>query len=141
MSAKYSVSAQDCLLAAEGRKVPFRSKFSPRLPNETQAIITSYKFGCCGNITTWQTYVQGRSSKHQEAYDITFQVWRPSPTLQESRCYSIVGCNRYTSIFLGDDGLVSVTPAPFNILNCTAWRCGGILHTQQTRQCRWNTAG
>ena len=117
MSVKCSVSAQDCLLAAEGRVPPFRNnKRNPRLPNETQSIITSYKFRCCGNITAWQTYVQPGGRMHQGVYDIYFQVWRPSPTVQENGCYSMVGENRYTRISLGRSGLVSETPEPSNIL-------------------------
>ncbi len=116
MLAKYSVSAQDCLLAAEGRAIPFRKvNYQPRLFSGTLAIITSYKFGCCGNITAWLTYVHPGGKLHQGVYDITFHVWRPSPTVQESGCYSLVGENRFTTISL-NDGLVYETPEPSNIL-------------------------
>ena len=119
MYAKYSVSAQDCLTAAQGRPTSFRDdNRSPRLPSGTQAIITGYTFGCCGNITAWQTYVQPAGKMHirKRVYDIFFQVWRPSPTVQESGCYSMVGENVYSRISLDDDGLVSETPQPSNIL-------------------------
>ena len=99
---------------------------APRLPSRTQAIITSYKFRCCGNITSWQTYVEPGGNVHQGAYDITFQVWRPSSTVQENGCYSMVGENRYTRISL-NDGLVSVTPEPSNILSVQTGDVVGYL--------------
>ena len=111
-------SAQDCLQAARGEQLPFRDEnSSPRLPSGSQAIITTYQFGCCGNIAAWQTYVQPGGRGHNGEYDIFFQVWRPSPTVQDNGCYSLVGENRFTSIFLGDDGLVSETPEPSNIIS------------------------
>ena len=112
-------SAQDCLQAAREAQLPFRDdNGSPRLPSGSQAIITSYKFGCCGNINAWQTYVQPGGGKHRDGvYDIFFQVWRPSPTVQDNGCYSLVGENRFTSIHLGDNGLVSKTPKPSNIIS------------------------
>ena len=114
MSANCSVSAQDCLLASGGRVPPFRDdNGAAGLPSGTQAIIITYQFRCCGNITAWQTYVTPGGS----SYDITFQVWRPSPTLPESGCYSFVGENRFTRISLGAGGLVSETPEPSNILS------------------------
>ena len=39
-----------------------------------QAIITSYQFHCCGNVTAWQTYVELGGNRHEGAYDIAFQV-------------------------------------------------------------------
>ena len=112
------VSAQDCLLAAEGRPTPFRNvKNSTNLPREIQAIITSYNFGCCGNITAWQTYVDARGISLQNSrFDITFQVWRPSPTVQHNGCYSLVGVNKFTRIVPQINGLISVTPEPTNII-------------------------
>ena len=112
-------SAQDCLQAAGETTLPFRDdNGSPRLPSGSQAIITSYEFGCCGDITAWKTYVQPGGGMHRNgAYDIFFQVWRPSPTVQNNGCYSLVGENRFSSILLGDDGLVSETPEPSNIIS------------------------
>ena len=112
-------SAQDCLQAAEGEQLPFRdNNSSPRLPSGSQAIITTYQFGCCGDITSWQTYVQPGGGLHIfRAYDIFFQVWRPSPTVQSNRCYSLVGENKFTRIFLSNGGLVSETPEPSNIIS------------------------
>ena len=112
-------TAQDCLQAAGEAQFPFRDdNGSPRLPSGSQAIITSYQFGCCGDITAWLTYVQpGGGMVRNGVYDIFFQVWRPSPAVQDNRCYSLVGENRFTSIFLGDGGLVSETPKPSNIIS------------------------
>ena len=115
MAAKFSVTAQQCLLTARGKVPPFEEiDDSPRLPNRSQAIITSYMFRCCGNIIAWQTYVGPGSGILQGVYDITFQVWRPSPTVQGNDCYSLVGENRFnTTIYYGR---VNETPQPSNIL-------------------------
>ena len=52
---------------------------------------------------------------HQDRpYSLDFQVWRPSPTVNNSTstgCYSLVGNNRFTSISL-IDGVARVTPSP-----------------------------
>ena len=81
-----------------------------------QAIITSYQFHCCGNVTAWQTYVEPGGGGHNGKYDITFQVWRPSPTVNSDRCYSLVGENEFTRISSPNynSGLISVTPEPTN---------------------------
>ena len=50
----------------------------------------------------------------QNGYTIDFQVWRPSPTMNNSTgagCYSLVGNNRFTSISLSG-GVARVTPSP-----------------------------
>ena len=104
--------------AADGRPPPFSNeRHSSRLPSKIQAIVTSYKFTCCGNITEWRTYVEPKGRKHRTgAYDITFQVWRPSPTVIVDGCYSLVGENRFTSIRLGGGGLVSETPETSSVI-------------------------
>ena len=119
MSAKLLLgTAQDCLQAEGEEQLPFRDENSPPLPRGSQAIITTYQFGCCGDITAWQTYVQPGGFQHSHGvYDIFFQVWRPSPTVQSNGCYSLVGENRFTSILLDDSGLVSETPEPSNIIS------------------------
>jgi len=76
-----------------------------------QAIITSYKFTCDCAITSWETYVESGKNKYQNGeYDISFQVWRPSPTVSEDGCYSLVGENLYPSITFSGGGTVSVSP-------------------------------
>ena len=103
----------------EGRETPFSNQYinNPQLPTEIQAIITTYKFGCCGNITLWQTYVHSGRRPQKRDYDFTFQVWRPSPTVQDNGCYSLVGENRFTNIMIDHDGLVSEAPKPSNIIS------------------------
>ena len=81
-----------------------------------KAIITSYQFHCCGNATAWQTYVEPGGGDFDGEYDITFQVWRPSPTVNSDGCYGLVGENVFTRIsspYL-NNGLISVTPEPTN---------------------------
>ena len=51
---------------------------------------------------------------HQLEYSLDLQVWRPSPTVDDSNgtgCYSLVGNNRFTSISL-IDRVARVTPSP-----------------------------
>ena len=76
-----------------------------------QAIITTYQFHCCGNA--WQTFVEPGGQAREGDYDITFQVWRPSPTVNSDGCYGLVGENAFTRISSPnyDSGLISVTPA------------------------------
>ena len=91
-----------------------------RLPNGRQAIVTSYQFQCCGDITAWQTYVERSGNPHGNgAYTIHFQVWRPSPSVQSNGegCYSLVGENRFTSITFSNRGPISETPEPTNIIS------------------------
>ena len=99
-----------------------------RLPNGRQAIVTSYQFQCCGDITAWQTYVEPSGGRHQDgAYTIHFQVWRPSPTVvmamgsDGAGCYSLVGENRFTSITFSNRGPISETPEPSNIISVQPW--------------------
>ena len=76
-----------------------------------QAIIHTYRFNCCGNITEWGADVKDDRDRQ---YTLNFQVWRPSPTVDQSNGtgdYSLVGNNRFTSISLNGD-LVRVSPSP-----------------------------
>ncbi len=95
---------------------PFRDGNFVPLPssNAVQAIITTYQFHCNCSITSWETYVQpgGIFYSLTRAYDITFQVWRPSPTVQSNGCYSLVGQNEFTSFSFSNGGLVQLTPTP-----------------------------
>ena len=47
----------------------------------------------------------------QNSYTLDFQVWRPSPTVENSTGTGLVGNNRFTSISLTND-LAIVTPSP-----------------------------
>ena len=88
-----------------------------------QAIIPTYKFYCdCVNITSWETYVHpgGKNYYMARVYDITFQVWRPSPTVTSSNgyegCYSLVGENIFTSFTFSRGGFVQLSPSPPSII-------------------------
>ena len=112
-----------------------------RITRHHQAIIPSYKFDCnpqmCGNITQWGVDVRGDGSLHSQPlisdetlgvpYTLDFQVWRPSPTVDDSTgtgCYSLVGNNRFTSISL-DGGVASpLLPSPSNYIK---FRPGDVL--------------
>lgn len=76
------------------------------IPSHHQAIIPSYVFECYGNITEW-----GFTSTTDDIYAIIFQVWRPSPAVDTTGCYSLVGSNRFTALSLDNDVAV-VTPLP-----------------------------
>ena len=117
------VWGQGCLRASkrgsDATDPPFNDDNNEALPadNNVQAIITTYKFhqDCgCVNITTWETYVQPGGGGHANnmAYDITFQVWRPSPTVTDAGCYSLVGQNAFTSFAFSNGGFVQLSPTP-----------------------------
>ena len=120
------MSSQNCLGAnrrgsSDPDDPPFNDDNNDGLPASpaVQAIIPTYKFYCdCVNITSWETYVQpgGRISYMARVYDITFQVWRPSPTVTSSNgyegCYSLVGENVFTSFTFSEGGIVQLSPTP-----------------------------
>ena len=119
------VSGQICLKAlkrdTEPSDPPFYDANFGSLPADdaVQAIITTYKFYCdCVNITSWETYVQPGSGAFTDtmAYDITFQVWRPSPTVNDSGCYSLVGGNMFTSFSFIVGGTVQLSPPSSSII-------------------------
>ena len=82
---------------------------SDTIPELHQAIIPSYRFTCCGNITEWGVDVHPGGFGHDRIYTLDLQVWRPSPTVQTTGCYSLVGNNRFTSISLANQVAI-VTP-------------------------------
>ena len=68
----------------------------------------------CGNITEWGVDVERDGANHQISYALDLQVWRPSPTVDDSTgtgCYSLVANNRFTSITLSNR-VARVTPSP-----------------------------
>ena len=68
----------------------------------------------CGNITEWGVDVHPGGGMHHNRYTLDLQVWRPSPTVNDSTGagqYSLVGNNRFTSISLSDRKAI-VTPSP-----------------------------
>lgn len=84
-----------------------------------QAIVTTYRFTCdCVIITSWETYVQPGGDDHveDEAYDITFQVWRPSADVNDTGCYRLVGQNVFTRFQFLEGGFVRLYPNADNII-------------------------
>ncbi len=103
-----SFKAQQCLRATNGNRDlpnfvrPGGGK-EPRFEdNPIQAIITSYKFDCCGVVTEWTALVE--KNDEPDAYTISFQVWRPnSPSpVDTDGCYTMQGTNDFSPISLGD---------------------------------------
>ena len=82
-----------------------------RIFRSHQAIIPSYEFTCCGAITEWGVDVQPGGGRDRMMYTLDFQVWRPSPTVNATGCFSLVGNNRFTSVSLARNTAV-VTPMP-----------------------------
>ena len=94
-----------------------------RITRHHQAIIPSYRFGCsgqiCGNITAWGVDVRPDGNMHRESskgtpYTLDLQVWRPSPTVNDSTgtgCYSLVGNNRFTLNTLTDGVAKALEPS------------------------------
>ena len=83
-----------------------------RIAQHHQAIIYTYRFNCCGVITAWGADVF--PGHHSMNYTIDFQVWRPTPTVNDyinTGRYSLVGNNRFISISLSA-GLARATPSP-----------------------------
>ena len=84
---------------------------SETIPELHQAIIPSYRFTCYGNITEWGVDILPAGGMHDGFYNLDLQVWRPSPTVQTTGCYSLVGINRFTSVPLPNQ-VAEVTPLP-----------------------------
>lgn len=111
------LSGLDCLRPADSleRPIPFSccsENDSPHLPSGILAIITSYKFDCCGQVASWKTYIQPDGTEHVDGqYTIDLQVWRPSAMVSIDGCYSLVGYDRYSGV-LGHAGLVSKVSKP-----------------------------
>ena len=48
---------------------------------------------------------------HSGYYTLDLQVWRPSPTVETTGCYSMVGINQFTSVSLTNE-VATVAPLP-----------------------------
>ena len=92
-----------------------------RINRYHQAIIPSYEFQCCGEITEWGVDVQPGGGIDDMEYTLNLQVWRPSPTLASR--YNLVGNNRFTYISLSG-GVAEVTPSPQDYIQ---FRPGDVL--------------
>ena len=86
-----------------------------------QAIIPSYEFECCGEITGWGVDVEPGGNRDNMEYTLDLQVWRPSPS--SSSEYYLVGNNRFSAISLSGNVAV-VTPSPQDYIQ---FRPGDVL--------------
>ena len=110
-----SFKAQQCLRATNGdRDLPNfvrpggnEERFEAR---SLQAIITSYRFNCCGVVTEWRAFVHNSNDDHSDVYDISFQVWKPMPLSLggSDGCYNLTGFNQFLPISLADPGTADI---------------------------------
>ena len=104
-------TGEEYLLASNGTR-PLPTFVRPHkvahrfMDNPIQAIITSYRFDCCGVVTEWRAFVEGSGDAHfaEQPYTISFQVWRPnSPSpVDTDGCYNLTGFNHFSPIPLAD---------------------------------------
>ena len=80
-------------------------------PLQHQAIVPSYKFQCCGTITEWAVSIASDGVGNDTMDVLSLQVWRPSPSVNETGCYTLIGNNNFSSVSLESE-LTSVTPLP-----------------------------
>ena len=111
------ITGQDTCLQTNNNRLPLFQGYgagpNDRIQHQHQAIIPSYKFNCCGNITAW-----GVDLNPDKIFNFDFQVWRPSPTVANDGCYSLVANYLEESISLVQDSeeVARVTPSPNNQL-------------------------
>ena len=91
----------------------------------------------CANITEWEVDLQPGGDNHQMAYTLDLQVWRPSPTVDDSTgtgCYSLVGNNRFTYISVSG-GVALVTPSPQDYIQ---FQSGDVLgfYVEEAREAK-----
>jgi hypothetical protein len=92
-----------------------------RIHHQHQAIIPSYKFNCCGNITQLGVDLNPDRDGVNQTFNFILQVWRPwpSPTLK-AECYSLVNDHSITSTSIGPNSqtgqVANVTHLPHNQL-------------------------
>ena len=116
----YTLSSgqSECLQPNNANGLPpfmgYQAPPSRRIQHQHQAIIPTYKFTCCGNITEWG--VDLNPVRQGTTFSFDFQVWRPSPTVNDdgSGCYSLVGNYAVSSISIDTlvtaDHVARVTP-------------------------------
>lgn len=105
--------SNSCLTANNERGLPDYQQMDTDMqlatvPLQHQAIIPSYKFQCCGDITEWTVSIANNGSSVTNT--LSLQVWRPSPAVSITGCYSLVGNNNFTSVPLENE-LTVVRPA------------------------------
>ena len=107
----FFLASAQCLQAAGGGEPPLLDdKSNNVLASGTQAIVPTYNFNCCANITRWETFVEPGGHGHNEEYTIAFQVWRPSAS--DSECYKQVNQNLFSNVILGGSGEVNEEVSP-----------------------------
>ncbi len=123
----FSNFAEQCLQSTNDQSLPRFQDYGDKeqqIPRFHQAIIPSYKFQCCGNVTEWRMDLSPAGSDDNEQYTLNLQVWRPSPTVANT--YNLVGNNRFPALSLSDGGAVVqvITPSPGNYI---PFRSGDVL--------------
>ena len=113
------LAQENCLLTNGSEGLPpfhgYNAGPERRIYHQHQAIIPTYKFNCCGNITTWGVDLNPVHPKG--VFDFDLQVWRPSPTKTE--CYSLVDNYEEKLTMLPQvttDHVAKVTPSPHSQL-------------------------
>ena len=119
-------AAQESCLTTNGSRLPVFQGYDDdegqagepdrRIHHQHQAIIPTYKFSCCGNITAWGVDLNPDGDGSGKTFDFILQVWRPFPTLQTDSCYSLVNDYSITSTVIGNGHVATVTPLPQNQL-------------------------
>ena len=107
-----------------------RNMGTERITLHHQAIIPSYEFTCCGNVTEWGVDLQPGGNVDDGLYTLNLQVWRPSPTTVDdstgSGQYILVGNNRFTSISLSEGVAPSLQVTP-SVQNQAQFQPGDVL--------------
>jgi hypothetical protein len=111
-------AAQDSCLKTNGSGLPVFRGYGGgmgeaggpdrRIHHQHQAIIPSYKFNCCGNITQWG--VDLNPNRADSNFTFILQIWRPSPHVDITGCYSLVDDFTSTRLHV-NNGVAVVTPS------------------------------
>ncbi len=121
--------SQPCLQEAGGADPPFTDDNSnPVIPSGTpegvEAIIPTYTFNCCANVTEWSTIVQPGGGGHSNGvYSVGFLVYRPIGTA--NRCYSEVGKNNFPSVTVSN-GFITEPVQPSDYITVQPGDVAGI---------------
>ena len=123
-------TARDSCLTTNGSGLPVFKGYNEsrgqaggpgrRIHHRHQAIIPSYKFNCCGNITEWGVDLNPDRDEQDRTFNFILQVWRPSSTLKTDSCYSLINDHRIMSTVIKEDlqtgRVAKVTTLPQNQL-------------------------
>ena len=130
--ADHSDVVQNCLNTNNSNGLPVFQGYTGaaggsgrRIYHQHQAIIPSYKFNCCGNITEWGVDLNPDRDGADQTFNFILQVWRPSPTLQTDSCYSLVNDHKITSTVINSTGRVATVSV--TALNQLQFEPGDVL--------------